>query len=727
MRRVLMLTVPVWVLGFAAAQADEATPVEPVTVTATRTAKPVDQAPATVSVISSQQIDDQLVNDIKDLVRYEPGVAVRRSPARFTAAGSSTGRDGDSGFNIRGLEGDRVLIQIDGVRIPDAYSFGPQSVGRGDYADLGLLKSVEILRGPASALYGGDGLAGAVSYVTKDPEDFLKPGQVWGGQARVGYASQDDSWSEGATVAGRDGPWGVMLAYTRRDGHELDNKGSNGVANIDRTTPNPQDSGSNAALAKLVYAPSDTHRVRLTWDHLDSQLDTNVLSAIAKPPLTATSAVGLRAQDDIKRDRLSLDYRYKGDGGPISAGYLVGYFQTSRTEQFSFETRNTALARTRLNTFDNRVYGLSGQLESRLTTGAVEHHFVYGGDVSLTRQTGVRDGTVPSMGDSFPTRAFPVTDYVLAGLFVQDEIGLMGGRLNLYPALRYDYYDLDPKADPLFTTFTPRAQSDGRLTPRLAAVFQATPNIGLFANYAQGFKSPEPSQVNNGFSNPIINYRSVPNPDLKPETSQTLEAGARFKGRRWSASVTGFAGWYDDFIEQVQVSGSFTPTDPALFKYVNLGEMRITGVEAKAEAELGHGLTGRLAASYARGTQKSDGVSTPLASIEPFKLVAGLGWREPAGRFGGQLSATYSDGKSRSRTGGTCAPNCFTPPSFTVVDLTGWWSLGDRAVLRAGVFNLFDQKYWWWSDVRGLSTASTVTDAYTQPGRNAGASLTVRF
>ena len=62
-----------------------------------------------------------------------------------------------------------------------------------------------------------------------------------------------------------------------------------------------------------------------------------------------------------------------------------------------------------------------------------------------------------------------------------------------------------------------------------------------------------------------------------------------------------------------------------------------------------------------------------------------------------------------------------------MVDLTGRWSLGDRAVLRAGVFNLFDQKYWWWSDVRGLSTASTVTDAYTQPGRNAGASLTVRF
>lgn len=727
MRRALIWTVPVWVLGFATAQADEATPVEQVTVTATRTAKPVDEAPATVSVISSQQIEDQLVNDIKDLVRYEPGVAVRRSPARFTAAGSSTGRDGDSGFNIRGLEGDRVLIQTDGVRIPDAFGFGPQAVGRGDYADLGLLKSVEILRGPASALYGSDGLAGAVSYITKDPDDFLRAGQAWGGQARGGYASEDDSWSEGIALAGRNGPWQAMVAYTRRDGHELDNMGSNDVANTDRTTPNPQDFSSNAALAKLVYAPSETHRARLTWDHLDRQVDSDVLSAIAKPPLTSTSTVGLKARDDMDRDRVSLDYRYKGGEGLISAGYVVGYFQTSHTTQYSAEDRNTAADRTRRNTFDNRVYGLSGQLESRLQTGAVSHHFVYGADVSLTRQTGLRDGTVPSVGDSFPSRAFPITDYTLAGVFVQDEITAFAGRLSLYPALRYDYYDLDPKADPLFTTFTPRAQSDGRLTPRLGVVFQATPVLGLFANYAQGFKSPEPSQVNNGFSNPLINYRSVSNPDLKPETSQTVEAGARLKGGRWSASLTGFAGWYDDFIEQVQVSGNFTPTNPAVFQYVNLGEVTITGVEAKADAVLGHGFTGRLAASYARGTQRSNGVSSPLDSIEPVKVVAGLSWREPAGRFGGQISATYSAGKSQARAGGACAPDCFTPPSFGIVDLTGWWNINDRVTARAGVFNLLDEKYWWWSDVRGLSNASTVTDAYTQPGRNVGLSLTLRL
>ena len=163
----------------------DATEVDKVTVTATRSEKPVSLAPATVSVISADEMEDGLVKDIKDLVRDEPGVSVRNAPARFTAAGSSTGRDGNAGFNIRGLEGNRVLIVVDGVRVPDGFAFGAQSTGRGDYVDLDILKSVEIVRGPASALYGADGLAGSVSFITKDPSDILKPGQNIAGRARV--------------------------------------------------------------------------------------------------------------------------------------------------------------------------------------------------------------------------------------------------------------------------------------------------------------------------------------------------------------------------------------------------------------------------------------------------------------------------------------------------------------------------------------------------------------
>src|SRR5215475_1136550 len=112
---------------------------EQVTITATRLSSEVNSVPATVSVITSETIEKELAQTIKDLARYEPGVAVRASPARFTAALGSTGRDGNSGFNIRGLEGNRVLILTDGIRVPDAFSFGPQAVGRGDYLDLDII------------------------------------------------------------------------------------------------------------------------------------------------------------------------------------------------------------------------------------------------------------------------------------------------------------------------------------------------------------------------------------------------------------------------------------------------------------------------------------------------------------------------------------------------------------------------------------------------------------
>src|SRR5687767_13980010 len=180
-----MGVLPPALLAAVAAQAqtanrgESADTIDLVTITATRTVTPLSEAPATVSVITAELIEKQLAHDIKDLIRFEPGVAVRSSPARFTAALASTGRDGNSGFNIRGLEGNRVLIQVDGVRTPDAYSFGAQSVGRGDYVDLDILKAVEIVWGPSSALYGSDGLAGSVSFMTKDPADVLGPDRNW--------------------------------------------------------------------------------------------------------------------------------------------------------------------------------------------------------------------------------------------------------------------------------------------------------------------------------------------------------------------------------------------------------------------------------------------------------------------------------------------------------------------------------------------------------------------
>ena len=708
-----------------------ASALDPLTVIATRSETPVSLAPATVSVITAQDIEENLVTDIKDLVRYEPGVSVRSSPTRFGAALGTTGRDGNAGFNIRGLEGNRVLIQVDGVRQPDAFTFGAQAVGRGDYGDVDLYKSVEILRGPASALYGSDGVAGAVSFVTKDPADLLGSGKDYGAQGKVAYSSADDSWDANLMAAGRSGRWSGLVSYTRRQGHELETQGTNDAANTDRTTANPQDITSNAALAKLVFDADAHQRFRLTYEHLDRQVATDVLSGIAKPPLASTSVIGLLAKDDTGRDRVGVDYRYIDGTGFITRAAVNAYWQKSTTSQFTAEDRYTAADRTRLNTFDNRVIGGGVELTSQFAVGGVQNKLTYGGDVSTTRQEGIRDGTVPPAGETFPTRAFPTTSYVLGGLYLQDEIGLWNERLTLYPALRYDWYSLKPKVDTYLPSFVPATQSDGRLSPKFGAVLKATDAVSLFLNYAQGFKAPAPSDVNNVFVNPIQNYRSIPNPNLKPETSETIEGGVRLKGdlgtAKWTASVTGYSGRYSNFIQQVQISGTFSPTDPGVFQVINLGKVRISGVEAKGQLQLANGFGGFVAVSSGRGTSVSSGVTAPLDSIDPFKLSAAVSYRDPGGRFGGQFALVHSGAKSASRVSQVCTPSCFLTPDFTTLDLTAYWNITQRVSLKVGIFNLTDAKYWWWNDVRGLSSTAASLDAYTQPGRNVSASISLRL
>jgi hemoglobin/transferrin/lactoferrin receptor protein len=692
---------------------------EKVTVTGTRQPRKTGDVPVTVTVIDEKEIDDRLVTDIKELVRFEPGVSVRQSPARFTAAFSSTGRDGNSGFNIRGLEGNRVLIQVDGIRVPDGFSFGAQTVGRGDYVDLGLLKQVEIVRGPTSALYGSDGVAGAVSFVTKDPKDFLK-GRDTGVQGAIGYASADEGLSLSVIGAAASDAWSVMGAYTHRDFAALSNQGVNDSANSTRTTPNPQESRSNAFLGKIVYDIDGDSRIRLTLDHQDQDHRWEVLSGRALPPLGASSVIDLDAQDDIRRDRVALDYAWSGEG-LIEAFTIAGYFQTAETQQFSAEDRNISPDRTRQNTFDNSIFGITAEAQSTFAIGATAHSLVYGFDWSQTRQEGIRDGTVPPFGETFPTRAFPNTDYTLAGAFVQDEIKLFDGRVALYPAVRIDSYELSPEADPLYVGVTPAASDDTHVSPKFGAVFKLDDAISLFGNWAVGFKAPAPDQVNNGFTNIAQNYQSIPNPNLKPETSESFEAGVRYVTPGLSASLTAYKGDYEDFISQIQVGGTFTPLDPAVFQFVNLSNVRIHGYEARIDAEIVEGLTAIAAFSFSEGDVGLAG--SPLDSVEPWKLSGGLKYADPSGWFGGQILVLHSAEKRADDA--SCAPGCFRPDAFSIIDIPVWVEVTEGVKLRAAVMNLTDEKYIYWGDIRGVSAASTVIDAYTQPGRNYSLSLTV--
>lgn len=696
-----------------------------ITVSATRAPVQAIDAPATVSVITDEEMADQLATDIKDLVRFEPGISVRRAPARFGAALGTTGRARNEDFTIRGIGGNRVLIQVDGIRTPQGFSFGAQDAGRGGYTDIGLVKRVEILRGPASALYGSDGLSGVVSFTTSDPKNLIDGNGSVGGFVRAQFSSADDEFAETAAIAGRSGNVSAMLAYTRRDFSELDNKGTVGGTGPSRTEPNPQDGSSDALLGKLVWSDGG-HRVRLTGEYLRSELFSNVLSGLG-PSGIGWDVELLQADDQTERSRVSLDYTWEGDG-VVDFAHFAAYWQDGRDVQFTREERNPAVDRERYNTFENRAWGLAAEARSDFATGSIGHRLAYGGDISWTNQKGIRDGTVPPSGETFPSSAFPKTDFTLGGFFLGDEIALFDGALMLFPALRFDFYSLDPQDDPLYPDTNIAGQDASRLSPKFGAVAKLGESVRLFANYAQGFRAPTPSQVNNFFSNPAFGYTSLPSPDLGPERSESWEGGIRVGTGPIAFSATAFRADYTDFISQQVVSGSFTPADPAVYQFVNIGSVEVEGVEAKASLLLPGGFTGRFAIAYADGKEiLPGGGSQPLASIDPVSLVAGIGYRSPAGRFGGELILTHHSRKSLKDTAGTCSAECYRPDASTVLDLTAFVRLADALTLRAGIFNITDETYAYWSDVRGLAASSTVTDAYTRPGRNGSVSLSYRF
>lgn len=703
---------------------------EQVTVTATRSEASVDMVPSVVTVITAEDIEENLAADIKDLVRFEPGVSVATQPSRFGAALAATGRDGNSGFTIRGMGGNRVLFQVDGIRVPDGYAIGPNSFGRGDYFDLDLLQSVEIVRGPASALYGSDGLAGVVSFITRDPTDFLRDDENFAARARVSYASADQSLATSLTTGFRfSDSFSGLIAYTRREASETENQGIIDAQNTTRTTPNPQAIESNSILARLVFEPNDQHRVRLTGDYGDRSISTEAYSGRAVT-LSPTAVIDLDGIDESDRSRVTLDYTFTNPGGLVDRAFVGVYSQTSWARQFSREDRNVSADRTRDTTFDNDVWGVTAQGESAFEGGFADHRLVYGVDYSVSTSGAIRGGTVPTPPAVFPERPFPETQYTRTGVFLVDEISLLNGALSFFPGVRYDEYELSPQSDSLYLgSLSP--QSGDHISPKFGIVAWPTDNLGVFFNYAAGFKAPAPVEVNNYFENLTQGYTSIPNPNLDPETSTGFEAGIR--GRNWSMfggtwdwSASAFSSFYEDFISQQIVSGAGVVGNPFVYQYINLTEVEIWGLEGRANADWGNGWGMTIAASFAEGEQRNaTGVSAPLETVDPFRLVTGLRFDAPSGNWGGQAIWTYS---SQVDADDVANPvTAFRPGSVNIIDLTAYWNVTDAATLRAGIFNVTDATYWWWSDARGLSNASTVRDAYTQPGRNFSISAAYRF
>lgn len=696
-----------------------------VIVSGSRVEQQLQDVAAVATTISSDQIEKQMPVDIKDMLRYETGVSVRSQPNRASAVFRATGRTGNEGINIRGLEGNQVLIQTDGVRLPAIYENGPFGAGRGDYMEPDAYKRVEILRGPASSMYGSDGLAGAVSFVTKDPVDLLTLGKSWQVGLRTGYATADNSWVTVPSLAYANDVFEVMALASFRRGHETDNKGTNDVRNINRTTPNPQDYASDYLLTKVILKPSEHHQIKVTVEDLDRRVDTDVLSFFGDP-FTVPTLTGVNVREDISRNLLKLDYAYNNASNHwIQGAKFSVYRQASENRQLGSETRSTnPRLRTRDTDYVEDLTGGTIQLES-VFGEHIKHRLVYGLDASVTEVSSLRDGFNSSGAPFVRSKNFPDTDFSLLGIFIQDEISL--GNVSLIPGIRYDRFKLDPSVDAAYlaSTPTPPVRLEGSaVSPKLGLIWKFDPLFSPFAQYSRGFRAPQPVQVNNGFTmlagpNP---YTTIGNPNLQPETSNTLEVGVRGQNHRLRYSASAFKARYKDFIAgNILIQDNPFPT-PDIFQSINFNQVDIQGFELRGDWAFNEDWSASLSYAHARGDQETNGNSTPLITIDPDKLVMGLRYDKDS-RYGAQALLTMVERKDRN-------PNptqFYTPGSFEVLDLFAYYNINQHWNVNVGVFNVFDRKYFLWSDVRNLTPNSAQIDAFSQPGRNATVSVKYQF
>lgn len=705
-----------------------------ITVTGTRTPRTIQSSPTTVTVLDSDDVNRLLIRDISDLTRYEPGVSVRNN-LQF----------GLQDFNIRGIEGNRVLIQVDDIRLPSSFQFGDAvtpgqgfNLGR-DYFDTEILRTAEILRGPASTLYGSDALGGTVSYFTLDPTELIEAaGRDSAATGSTNFDSRNNGFTSTFVQVNRFDNIDTLLAYSRRDSSEAENLGDD------------QTNSRNSVLGKLVYNLNDTSAVDFTVEHFDN--DTDTTTSEENLPLITGTTTRFEEEIDTNRTRLSLAYKYDN---PESTSFLDFaqarlYFQDSRTREenerellsFDFRTFQTSPAlRLSENQFVDQVFGGDVRLRSDFDWGNSSHRLTYGIDVSNTFNARPRDRvetdlitgitTQDAIPDDFPTRDYPNSDTFRVGVYIQDEIEL--GQFSIIPGLRYDYYDLNISIDEDFERNGATATdfSDSSFSPQLALVYQPTPELSFYGRYARGFRAPQYDEINSGFTNQIFGYRTEPNPDLEAETSNSFEVGMRGSFSKFNFSLAGFYNRYNDFIDNQLVDTEFAGGRPLLvFQNVNVDDVETYGAEAKVEYQFtpgqgGFSLLGAL--SWTEGNNLSS--DEPLSTVDPIEAVLGLRYRDD--RWGAELVSTLVGEARGEGFEPEAGQDPFVPDGFAVFDLIGYYQVNPDLTLNLGLFNLFDTDYVRYSDVRFLDSNDSLFDLqkarFEQPGLNVQAGVTWQF
>ena len=697
-------------------------------------------------------IQEELIANNHDLVRYTTDVGI-----------SDNGRRA-KGFAMRGVEGNRVGISVDGVNLPDSEEnslyarYGNFNSSR-LAIDPELVQGIDIMRGSDSFNSGSGSLGGSVNYRTLGADDIVFPENNWGILLKNSYASKNREWTHTAGVGYKDDKFDMALLYSYRDGQEMKSAGNGeDIKGWARGVPDPANHKNRSYLAKLSYFITPSHKVSLSFN---AQRDNNFVDE---------KSYGLslwREVNDIgKRYNGNVAYEYFPENNRFLS-YLKTEIDLQEIDIASENTKGISLPyRSFVELQDTHMKNKFKRFSMRVDSMPWESLF---GTHKFTARSSISqkdfenennhhyfsgESDAESIQHPVRTRSFSaqLQDKVTWNEMFSSQLGI-----------RYDWDQLVPQdlkamcracsAKPASNTFQSVSGSLG-----LDAQLNETWKVGY--NVSTGYRVPTASEMYFSFNHPAGNW--FPNPKLKAEQALNNSIHIQAEHRLGSYNLNLYHSRYKDFLTEQE--SAFEKINPYYFEdsrsgaafyttlaqqAVNIDRATVSGVELTTKTNLDQvvsfipeGWKFLANLGYSKGRLK--GTESSMLSIQPLKIILGFGYEDPEDRWGLNARATYLGAKKAKDAQiidySSLRKEVKTYPylngSATLFDVYGFYKVNKHVILRAGIYNILNRKYHTWDVLRGINQFST-TDAvdpqrkglerFYAPGRNFAGAVEIRF
>ncbi len=544
-------------------------------VTATRTEKDIFEIPNPASIVSHQKILEQAPNNLTELFFDMPGVDIN-------GVGPNQSRP-----VIRGLRGQRILLLEDGIRMNNPrrqQDFGeiPAMV------DVAAIEQVEVVRGPASVLYGSDAIGGVVNIITQVPDYGFKDSKIHG---NIGYrfSSADSQHKGNANLSGNFGNLGFMLSGTYRNAGSYEAPaGSFGDINLEDDTVINDTGVKDKSLNLFIgYRLLDNHDFSFKYEYYNSK---DAGFGYVDPDVYDPGAARIKIQYPFQTiNKFSLRYENRSLSSPFADGVSLTGFYIKNRRQLDMNIfipfgipglPDAGIEMSQENFTDVRTHGF--RLE--ITKVYLKRHiFTYGldyvfdssqnTDSSSTQLVGF--GNLPPTLDNTPQ--LPFATYRSLGAFLQDDISL-SSRSSLILGLRYQGVKARTKETPGLENEPLVNSQDETLVGTANLTYGLNDKLRFVAAIGRGFRSPNLiERFFNGTTPEGSAYQSR-NLDLKAETSFNVDLGAKYRNRDIYFEATYFFNTIYDGI-RISPTGNMINNLPE-YKNVNIDRLRVQGIEA---------------------------------------------------------------------------------------------------------------------------------------------------